>query len=374
MDGLGRLEDGGLSERPSGGDEGVGLLQPGSSVEAFSACRQLRYTDPWLDPNVMLRLVVRAAVVQVPDAIETLRLLTDPSYPLSKEAARTLSQKLRDPVTDLREAEVILTLALHRGDLKALDRLTVPAEFVEQHATDLTDAITRALASKDAERQRLAAELHLRLARTARLPSPSWDDLVTALRRAIEPRTREVLADLALHGAVQGAYPYVRVREALTGLLRNDEAGALMQDNDVIAARRALVFLHAVLGPIDIGPELLGVAFRKPIDGPALAKASSFLLTGHRIAADPPSEVRVGYLIDMGRRLVTAGVTSSMCKGCRSPMASGAGRDGRARHGRRTSADPRRNARPRSAIRRRAGTEVRRTGCTEHPGRPRASY
>ncbi len=62
-----------------------------SAEIADTIVRQLRYTDPWLDPEVMLRLVVRAAVAQVPDAIETLRLLEDPSYPLSKEAARTLS-------------------------------------------------------------------------------------------------------------------------------------------------------------------------------------------------------------------------------------------------------------------------------------------
>ena len=285
-----------------------------SAEIANTVVRQLRCTDPWLDPDVMLRLVVRAAVAQVPDAIETLRLLEDPSYPLSKEAARTLSQKLRDPVTDLREAELILTLALHRGDLKTLERLTIPTEFVERHATELTDAITTALSSKDAERQRLAAELHQRLTRTARLPAPAWNDLVIALRRAIEPRTREILADLALYGAVQDAYPYARVREALTGLLRNDEAGALARDNDVIAARRALVSLHSVLGPTSIGPELLDVVFQKPIDGPALAKASSFLRTSHRIAADPPSEARVDYLIDMGRRLVKVGVTSSVCK------------------------------------------------------------
>lgn len=122
------------------------------------------------------------------------------------------------------------------------------------------------------------------------------------------------MADLALYGAVQDAYPYARVREALTGLLRNDEAGALARDNDVIAARRALVSLHSVLGPTSIGPELLDVVFQKPIDGPALAKASSFLRTSHRIAADPPSEARVDYLIDMGRRLVKVGVTSSVCK------------------------------------------------------------
>lgn len=285
-----------------------------SAEIADTVVRQLRSTDSWLDPDVMLRLVVRAAVAQVPDAIETLRLLEDPSYPLSKEAARTLSQKLREPVTDLREADAILTLALRRGDLKTLERLTVPAPFAERHVAELTDVITRALGSKDAERQRLAAELHQRLTRTAGFPSPIWDDLATAFRRAIEPRTREVLADLALAGAVQGAYPYARVHEALTGLLRTDDAGALTPDNDVIAARRALVSLHSVLGPTYIGRELLDVAFRKPIDGSALAKASSFLLAGHRVAADPPSEARADYLVDMGRRLVTARVTPSMCK------------------------------------------------------------
>lgn len=285
-----------------------------SAEIADTVVRQLRCPDPWLDRDVMLRLLVRAAVAHVPDAFETLRLLEDPSFPLSKEAARTLSQKLREPVTDLREAEVIFTLTLRRGDLKTLERLTIPAEFVVQNGKELTDLITRALASKDAERQRLAAELHQRLTRTARLPSPAWDDLVAALRRAIEPRTREILADLALYGAVQDVYPYTGVREALSGLLRSDETGALARDNDVIAARRALVSLHAVLGPIGIGPELLDVAFRKPIDGPTLAKASSFLRTSHRIAADPPSEARADYLIDMGRRLVRAGVSSSICK------------------------------------------------------------
>jgi hypothetical protein len=285
-----------------------------SAEIAETVVRQVRCTDPWLDPDVMLRLVVRAAVAQVPEAIETLRLLENPSYPLSREAARTLSQKLREPVTDLREADVILTLALRRGDLKTLERLSVPPQFVEQRAAELTEVITRALGSKDAERQRLAAEIHQRLTRTAGLPSPIWDDLVTALRRAIEPRTREVLADLALFGAVQGVYPYARVNEALTELLHTDEAGALAQDIDVIAARRALVSLHGMLGPTDIGPKLLDAAFLRPIEGPALARASSFLLKGHRVAPDPPSEVRADYLIDMGRRLATSSVTSSMGK------------------------------------------------------------
>lgn len=285
-----------------------------SAEIADTVVRQLRRTDSWLDPDVMLRLVVRAAVAQISGAIEALRLLEDPSYPLSREAARTLSQKLREPVTDLREADAILTLALHRDDLKTLERLTVPAQFAEQHAAELADVITRALCSKDAGRQRLAAELYQKLTAAAGLPRPIWDDLVTALHQAIEPRTKEVLADLALAGAVQGAYPYAQVHEALTGLLRTDDAGALTPDCDVIAARRALVSLHAKLGPTYIGRKLLDIAFRKPVDGGALANASSFLLAGHRVAADPPSEAKADYLIDMGRRLVTAGITPSMCK------------------------------------------------------------
>ncbi|GAA3234481.1 hypothetical protein [Actinocorallia longicatena] len=281
---------------------------------AAAAVRRIDHTEPWLDPDVMLRLVIRAAVAQIPEAVDAVHQLSDPGHSLTKAAARTVSQKLRDPVSDLSEAELTIKLALDREDLKSLGRLELPASFVQEHQQVLVRLINAGHGSKDSERQRLSAELRLRLAQDTGLPIPTWEELLAALDLAREPRTGEALVGLILHGAVRRDYGYPEARDVLAGRLRKDDAGLLVPENDVLAARRALVSLGAVLGAPGESAALLNVAFLGPVDGQALAKASSFLLTSHRLGPHLTGEQSTEFLLAMGRRLVAEGVSESVRK------------------------------------------------------------
>ncbi|WP_306368577.1 NACHT domain-containing NTPase [Nocardiopsis sp. CC223A] len=288
------------------------------AAEVFARSESLTGWEAWLDPEGLLRLLLRGVLVEVPEACEALEKAADSDYPLPGRGSKILATELRTIHTDPEENDLRVRLALRRGDhhcvLVRAGDLPGSWHLLAPHAVSLEERIREGLDGLQSNTQSQAARLYDALVENEVLPLPEWGDLSRWLETSRAAGCTASLLRIAHLGLMLRKYPYQRVREVLAAGLRTDGQGALLRQADVTWARRLLVSADAAWGGEGILPALWESAFFLPVDSTALTYTANFIQPAHRRAPGPGAAARRDYLIEFGTRLESEQVPDKPCR------------------------------------------------------------
>jgi hypothetical protein len=257
---------------------------------------------PWLDPDVLLRLVVRGAGVGVAAAREAVARISA-GHDLDPHALRTFLQQAVKLDFSAAEENVVLDALIERGECGYLDLFLSkrPELPLHEQSTRLWVLVSTSLASHRITVRRDAGRLLHTLVSSKRLNTPRWTTLTNWFSMATDAAVRMSLIQVMGSGLGLGHYAADSVRRTLDPLrdrLLEGETTA-----DVLEARTQLVVAIAKWGSPDEVGELMDLAFHEPIEASVLAKLSSFVQVEHRLGAARPEVPGTSFLIEFGRRL-----------------------------------------------------------------------
>lgn len=272
----------------------------------------------WLDTNCLLDVVIRAAAANVSGAETALAVLARGGILRSPDLT-ALVEQFTGAATG-REVALLVDLLLRIGEIHrtavllgrvgVLDRVT----FEQLRSS----AIAEFRATVPAERpDRMAHQIRKRLRDLARLLvcldhqheglSLTWAELAGWTQCAFDPEASGQLVELVGAGLERGAYPPPEALELLRTLCDADSPEPwTVSPSPGRAARQWCVWWYANHGSMQDSAELLRIAFAEPVDAMAVIKASVFLLP-NPLRSIPSQAFRIGYVLDVGRRVRDAG-------------------------------------------------------------------
>ncbi|MCS7481835.1 TIR domain-containing protein [Umezawaea endophytica] len=266
---------------------------------AEAASRRLSDDEvaPWLDPDVLLRLVVRGAGVGSAGARAAVAGIAA-GQELAPHAIRTFIQQSLRGTASPEEQRMLLDVLIERRGCGHLH------QFLERHpdvagyplrarSGPLRTLVESGLGSDRATDRRDGARLLVALVRRDGLVPPALSTVEGWLGAAREVSVRKSLVQVLGLGLASGHYPAADVRRVLAPRADWDPAEGAPSAN-ALEARSLLVVLLAGWGAPGDAEELLRLAFREPVESAVLGKVSGFVRHG---AAGLP------FLLDFGRRL-----------------------------------------------------------------------
>jgi hypothetical protein len=256
----------------------------------------------WLDPDVLLRLVVRGAGIGLTAAREA-AVRIRAGYDLDPDALRTFLQQAARLDFSAAEEEVVLDTLIERGECGYLDQFLDkrPDHPLREHATRLWALVTKGMASHRITARRDAGRLLQTLVRRGGLKPPPWRTLTGWFTEANDVAVRISLIQVMGAGLGSGHYSADAMWETLRPL--REELFGGVSSADVLEARSQLVVAIAKWGSPSDADELLDLAFQEPIEASVLAKVSSFVQAEHRVGAVRPDMPEVTFLMEFGQRL-----------------------------------------------------------------------
>lgn len=268
-------------------------------------------TEIWLDPDRLLRLLIRFTAADVEAARKAFGVLLDPLHELSPAAKRTVLQKIQTASDDL-EAGLALDFLIRRREVRALvyyleshGPQTNPSVFKERR-NQLDALVQWAVSSSSGDVRLCGLRVWRVLSAQNLLPFPDLEQW----RSHYQTRNltiRGVLAKMAGTAVTKGVYPLDFLREELMATLGT--GAAELNGYDALAAREALVTGFATAGSfVDVG-EMLQLAFLRPVDAGVVARIGSYLNPRHRLADGPSLDEKLEVLIKLGELLADTSIS-----------------------------------------------------------------
>ncbi|MFB9905637.1 TIR domain-containing protein [Allokutzneria oryzae] len=259
----------------------------------------------WLDPDILMRLVVRGAAAGIPAARSAVERISQ-GRDLAPHAIRAFLQQAVRAAGSVAEWEVLIDVLIAGAEHAHLHQFLdqhpdLPVSVLQSRERLLGEMVEASLASHRTTVRCDGGRLFAELVRCGGLKPPRWSSLVQWLDEAADASVRRSLVLVMAVGLDSGQYSPTAVRDVLRPL--SQRMSARGPTVDVLAARSLLVVVLARWGEPDDAGELLRVAFQEPVEAAALAKVSSFVQPAHRGGARRPKVRGVPFLLKFGRRL-----------------------------------------------------------------------
>lgn len=272
----------------------------------------------WLDTNILLNVVIKAAAGGGKTARLALKAVVAGEMEVPDAGRRYISQRARSPEGPADEFAVIVSLVLLLGDNQAMLQLTQqhhrhPLKLSGEDAQLMDRNIRKGLGSKSAPEQSLAARLFASAVTAGVIPPPGSDDPILQLQ---SPEGSVDLAALQVlsYGFNRRYFSPADIHKVLGPYLKrhtSDTSTRRLADKEAEWLR---VKVLAATCEVTDWPLLLRSVFEEGADTRRATYATSFVTDAHRLGAIPDITTKVDFVIGFGKALAKARPSPAMSK------------------------------------------------------------
>ncbi|MBP2266395.1 hypothetical protein J3A64_001859 [Pseudarthrobacter sp. PvP004] len=303
------------SECPSSTAAAIGEL----AVSALGTHLHKSETSLWLDPDVLLTVVIKAAAGGGTTAQAALKAAVAGEVRIADAGRRYLSQRARSPEGAEEEASVVVSLILMLRDNQAMLHLVQlhslrPFELSSEDRALLESNVNESLASSSGPARSLAARLFSAAVVAGLLAFPSVEDERLRLRPG-QGAPNLAAIEVLTHGFNTGRYTPGEVRLLLDPFLAVSAGSHVSSDSLAVReAKRLDVKIFAATCKAEDWPLLVEKVFQAEADTKRAINASSFITDRHRLMPGPTVAEKAAFMIGFGKRLALSNPTSAMSK------------------------------------------------------------
>ena len=300
-------------DRPEVSAERVAVMAGAAALRLAST--QAARRELWLNPDGLMRVIIRSVAAGDAGAIDAFSAIADSSFSLTTEARRTLLQQVSNFGVESIEASLLLDVLIERNEVNSLESLfqmkedEIPRELLVTKASRLAALARNATASSRVEVRRAGCRIWHRLIQRDLVEAPPWQEVEQRYGSAKDSVVRGVVAEIAGAGLTQGAYELDALRDLLKPTLGSDGVMGVINSFDTRAVRSVLVTSLAVFGQERAREDLLTLAFLPPVETGVVAKMGSFLDSRHRRAEGPTLPMKLSLLTVIATRLADKSIS-----------------------------------------------------------------